>query len=323
MSRIRHLPGLHPYEYEHPFDAKALDALQSTVGLDAVVREFNEHGLERYITVQYTGSNLRISPDSYPKIHALLDQVCDVINLPSRPDLYLEWGYHINGFTVGVDHPIIVLTSGAIDLLSDEELLYLIGHEVGHIKSRHTLYHQMADVLPILADILAPVTLGIAKLVSSPLRIALLHWSRMSEFTADRAGLLACQNQEAAVKVMMKWAGMPTRYYDDMKLESFIKQARSFEALDYDKLSAAIKFIAVLGSTHPWTIMRSAELLRWIESGEYEKVINRESSYRLNIRDEDGVQVCRTCGYHLQGTEQFCNCCGQQLRQTFANNAAG
>jgi len=189
MDELKKLNGLHPFEYEHPFDAKALDALHGTPDLDTLVRQYNKYAVERAITIQYTGSNLRMTKDNYPKIHSLLDRVCDIINLPARPEFYLEWGYHINGFTVGVDNPIIVLTSGAIDLLSEGELLYLIGHEVGHIKSRHTLYHQMAQFLPLITNILGHATLGISKLISLPMQRALLYWSHMSKFTADHSSL--------------------------------------------------------------------------------------------------------------------------------------
>lgn len=321
MTERKTLTGLHPYEYEHPFDAKALDSLRSTPGLDTIVRQYNKQAVERIITVQYTGSNLRITAKNYPKIHAMLDAVCDVVNLPSRPELYLEWGYHINGFTIGVDHPIIVLTSGSIDLLSDDELFYLIGHEVGHIKSRHTLYHQMAQFLPVLADMVGEATLGIGKLISMPLQLALLRWSRMSEFTADRAGLLACQNPTTAARVMMKWAGMPIRHYDDMKLETFIDQAKRFEALDYEKLNKAIKILTIMNSTHPWTVMRAAELLRWVEGGEYQKVIDRATIDRLHIREEGNAKFCRNCDYRLEGTEKFCNSCGKPLREETANQS--
>lgn len=256
---------------------------------------------------------MRVTADNYPKIHALLDQVCDIINLPARPSLYLEWGYRINGFTTGVDNPIIVLTSGAIDLLTDEELLYLIGHEVGHIKSRHTLYHQMAQFFPVLADVLGEATLGIGRLVATPLQYALLRWVRMSEFTADRAGLLACQDTATAARVMMKWAGMPVRHYGDLRLESFLEQARKFDELDFEGLNKAVKVLSVLNQAHPWTVMRAAELIRWTESGEYQKVIGRKTSSRVLVREEGGKRFCRQCGHCLSGGEKFCNSCGTKL----------
>lgn len=319
MNNPQPLAELYPYEYEHPFDSKALDTLQCTPGLDLIIRQFNKQAVERFITIQYTGSNLRITPENYPRIFAILDEVCSIINLPSRPDLYLEWGYYINGFTIGVDHPIIVLTSGAIDLLSDDELLYLLGHEVGHIKSRHTLYHQMAASLPYLGDLIGQVTLGIGKLISTPLQLALFRWSRMSEFTADRAGLLACQNVSTAAKVMIKWAGMPISHYDDIKLDAFIAQARTFESLDYEKLNKAIKFLSIMTETHPWTVMRAAELLSWVESGEYQKVIDRSTTYRQFIREDEGIMFCRNCGYRLDEISKFCSSCGRPLKIKTAN----
>lgn len=314
MAQPVTLGNLHPFEYEHSFDAQALDALQKTPGLDKVVREYNKQAVERLITIQYTGSNIRVTAENYPQLYNLLDRVCDVINLPARPALYIEWGYAINGFTIGVDNPIIVLNSGAVDLLDEIELLYLIGHEVGHIKSRHTLYHQMATFLPVIAQIIGQATLGIGQLLSIPLQLALLHWSRMSEFTADRAGLLACQDINAAVRVMMKWSGIPAKYHGNLQLESFIRQAKDFEQLDYDNLNKIAKVWSVMESTHPWSVMRAAELLHWIENGEYRQVLDRQTLNRIHKRYTDNGVYCRKCGFRLQeANAKFCPSCGTRL----------
>lgn len=312
------ISDLHPYEYEHPFDAKALDALQSTSGLDIVVRQFNKHFTERQITIQYTGSNLKITKNAYPKLYEILDRVCNTINLPSRPDIYLEQDYKINGFTTGVDHPIIVLSSGTIDKLDDNELLYLIGHEVGHIKSRHTLYDGIAQYfLPHITNFIGSITLGLSdpmlNRLQQALRLALFQWSRMSELTADRAGLLACQDVQIAIRVMMKWAGMPLKYYANMNAESFVRQAKDFDELDYDMLNQAGKFLSIMESTHPFPVLRTAELLRWIDSGEYNQVIERKTIDRLNKKYDGKNVFCRKCGFRLEGNERFCVSCGQQL----------
>ncbi len=313
MSTAVAIPDLHPLEYEHPFDAKALDSLQNTPGLGLLVRQFNKHMVERQINIQYTGSNIRVTSKNYPEIYRLFDRACDIINLPARPEFYLEWNYAINGFTIGVDHPIIVLHSGAIDLLSEDELMYLIGHELGHIKSRHTLYHAIGEAFPILADIVGQATLGASKLISTPVRLALLRWIRMSEFTADRAGMLTCQNLEVAAGVMMKSAGMPVNYYPGMNLDSFLDQAREFDQLDYDKLNKIMKYMLIMGSTHPWTVMRAAELLKWIEGGEYQQVLDRKTRDRIRIKFEGDQKSCRQCNYRLEGDPKFCPSCGAGL----------
>lgn len=307
------LNDLHPFEYEHPFDTKALDALQGQ-GVDTLVRKFNEHAIERFITIQYTGSNIKVTPANYPKIYELLEKACEIIHLPSKPSLYINWEYAVNGFTIGVENPIIVLTSGAIDLLDEKELQYLIGHEIGHIKSRHTLYHQMATFFPIVAELLGQVTLGIGAVLSKPVQWALMHWYRMSEFTADRAGLLACQDVDAAIRVMMKSSGMPTKYYNDLRFEAFVQQAKDFEELDYDNLNKYAKIVAIAESTHPWSVMRAAELLKWIDSGEYHQVLKRETRNRIKKRYDKGIAYCRNCKFRLpESSAKFCPSCGSQL----------
>lgn len=314
MEHLKKINGLSPLEYEHLFDAKAIDTLKKTPGLDSIIRQFNKLAIEKIITIQYTGSNLRISKENYPDIYNLLDIVCDVINLPKRPNLYIEWAYNINGFTAGVDYPIIVITSGAIDLLTEKELLFLIGHEVGHIKSRHTLYHQMANFFPLITNILGEATLGLGKLLSTPIELALLRWSRMSEFTADRAGLLACQDLNTAACVMAKWAGMPKKHYDKIKFEHFLNQAREFDTLDYDNLNKFIKIISIMTNTHPWTVIRAAELLKWVDSGEYDDVLKRDTTHKVCKSIEGDSVFCRNCSYRLAGKEKYCPSCGNPLQ---------
>src|SRR5690606_37803653 len=98
---------------------------------------------------------------------------------------------------------------------------------------------------------------------------------RKSEYTADRAGLLACQDIKAVVSAIMKMAGVPPRYYGYVSQSDFIQQAKDFGDFDFDKLDKVAKMISVLDDTHPFTVMRAAELNKWIELGDYMKVLNR------------------------------------------------
>jgi len=122
------LNGLRPQAYEHPLDTRALDALQCTKGFDTLVRKLNEWGFERLLRVQLTGSNLRVTPDNFPEIHDKVREAGAVLDLPKLPDVYIGAGGEINAFTAGVEKPILVLTSGAVDLLTDEELFFVIAH---------------------------------------------------------------------------------------------------------------------------------------------------------------------------------------------------
>jgi len=307
------LKDLHPFEYEHPLDAKALHAMQNIKGLDFLIRQFNKQAVERIITIKCTGSSLKVTPRNYPDIYDVLRECCETINCADIPDLYIEWDYGINGYTIGVDHPIIVLKSGCIDLLSLDELRCVIGHEVGHIKSRHVLYHQMAQALPYLAEVIGNATFGIGNLVSIPINFALLKWQRLSELTADRAGLLAAQDKAAFIRLLPKREGVPLKHFGSINCEEFIRQAREFDKLDEDRINMLVKWAQIAGQDHPWTVLRAAELLRWIESGEYDAVLKRRTRGKVHKVSSEGVTLCRKCGCRLQGDEKLCPTCGQTL----------
>ena len=72
-----------------------------------------------------------------------------------EPELYVTAEAAPNAFTFGHTKPFITLTAGLIDMLSDEELFFVIGHEVGHIKAGHVLYGTMALLPTFLQSLLA------------------------------------------------------------------------------------------------------------------------------------------------------------------------
>ena len=262
------LTGLNHSQYEHPFDRKALEKLESMPLLSQFLSWITTNTVERIYTVQYTGSNLKVTKRGYPKIHWYLEEACKILDQPIIPDLYFEWGYSINAYTVGADNPIIILNSGLIDLCDDDEIMFILGREIGHIKSNHMIYQMMVRVVNYFVD-----SIPGGSIVAGGLQYALYYWYRMSEFTADRAGLLCCQNPEAMIRAFIKMAGMPVKEFGNIKTDTFIQQARDFKGLDYDAMNKVVKFLSMADESHPWTVVRSSELLKWIDNGEYYKIL--------------------------------------------------
>jgi Zn-dependent protease with chaperone function len=313
------LKGLDSGEYEHPFDRSALNALKNTPGLELVVRKFNEYGVDKLLRIQYTGSNIKVKENTFPYLYTALRRVCDILDMNKIPDLYVEQGPTVNAFTAGVEKPILVVSAGCINLLTYDELLFVLAHEAGHIKSQHVLYHQMASVIPILGNIIGSATLGIGNLVSTGLQVALLNWQRKSEFTADRAGLLACQDIRTAVTAMMKIAGFPPRYYDRINPDDFLEQAKEFEEYDHDTLDKVAKILSVMSATHPWTVMRGLEMSKWIESGAYNTIMERHKDWAKTppppspaVANRQGF-YCTRCGTFLTAGDIFCKNCGNRV----------
>ena len=302
---------LYPHEYEHPMDKKALDALQKTKGLDVLVKKFYEFGIERLFNIQCTGSHLKVTPSSLPEIYSMVEESCETLFLPQIPEIYIEHNERIEGFVTGVDKPIIVLSSGAIDDLTEAENRFIIGRMIGHIKSDHVLYYEIGYILPVISELLQGPLLGFGSILTLGLQVALLNWSRMSEYTADRAGLLCCQDITAATSVLAKTAGLPKAKYDDFIVDDFVNQAREFQSYDESNYNKALKYVSLMFGEKKWSVQRAHELLLWLDSGQYKKILNRETGPNKTLPP---VNFCPHCGKKVLVQANFCNYCGGKLK---------
>jgi Zn-dependent protease with chaperone function len=89
----------------------------------------------------------------------------------------------------------------------------------------------------------------------------------MAEYTCDRAGLLACQNPDKAFMALIKLSGLPSKYYSPQIIPEFIAQAKEMEEfLKQSNLNKLNEFLLSYHSTHPWTVLRAAELMKWIDN---------------------------------------------------------
>lgn len=302
------LRGLAPQTYEHIFDRSALDALEEVTALKWILSKIHEIGMERVMRCELTGSHLRITADNDPELHALLIDTAACIDVPVVPELYVAMFGELQAFTSGASRPIIVISSEMVDDFSLDEMRFVLGHELGHIKSAHVLYSDVANEVGGIVDVLASNIPGGA-LVSKGLQTTMQNWKRMSEFTADRAGLLACQDANAALTVLMKLAGLPKSRYKTANTEDFVAQARAFEAMDQDALNWIARRLSSMDKTHPWTVMRAHELLTWIDVGAYRAVLDGDHTAVL----PNAVSFCGECGLVIQSGDVFCSGCGARL----------
>jgi Zn-dependent protease with chaperone function len=260
--KLRALAGLSVEEFRHPSDQKATDALKKIPGIDKLFAKILEVGLERLFYVDNVASNLRVTPKMFPRLHRSLTWACKILDVP-EPELYVTVDPIPNALTYGHTKPFINMTSGLIDMMTDEELFFVIGHEVGHIKAGHVLYGTMARNIAAVVALLGEMTLGVGALLARGLVIALFEWYRCAELTSDRAALLCVQDLEPARDTFMKLAGGTTRLAAEMDREEFLRQIREYEEVDRTTLDRAYKVLLTLPRTHPFAMQRAKELDVW------------------------------------------------------------
>jgi Zn-dependent protease with chaperone function len=295
MDTIR-LLGLDAKDYEHPFDKAALKKLRVLPGFDKIVNFLLNWTFVKWHIIEMKGSHFHVTEASCPDLFKHVQKVAATLDIYDFPQIYTQWGYCINAYTTGYnENTLLVLNSGAIDILTDEELQFVIGHEMGHIKSRHVIYHTMAQ---FFTQIMSNIPL--ASELTAPVYYALMYWKRMSEFTSDRAGLLACQNKDIVLNSIIKMTGVPQKYFNNMNRNALLDEAKKFE-IDLTMTDKAIKNLSIMDDSHPWAILRASELIKWMESGEYETILSNKTPVK-----------CSSCGHHKTKESKICPICGAE-----------
>ncbi|MEO8449802.1 MAG: M48 family metallopeptidase [Gemmatimonadota bacterium] len=272
-------PEISAVSWEHPADRAALQSMRAVPGFDEVVRKVVAIlGGERGIRLLFQGNSVRTGPTQFPKAHQILVEVASTFDWPVLPQMFVSQTPVFNAGAYGVDDPFIVLHSAALELLDDEELRDLIAHELGHVMSGHALYHTIAAILFAVSLSALPFLAGIALL---PIKLAVLEWSRKSELSADRAGLLGSQNVMASQQLFMKMAGAYRGALESgqMDLNAFMAQANEYTG-NHEGFDFLYKILNTLGLTHPMNTVRAAELQQWVASGDYERILRGEYTRR-------------------------------------------
>ena len=224
---------------------------------------------EAYNEVENQGEGINITSDSLPNMHNQLVEACRILNISKIPAYSTDWEYGPYHFSNAETHRRIVMMSGSADLFTNEEMQFVIAHELGHMVCGHKPYHMLVHTfyMPFIND-------GAFKAWASIIKLPLLEWYRKSDYTADRVGLLCCQNINVALSVMIKKAGLPKSCYDQINIPAFIQQARDFHENYTGVADKIVKAISIRSAEFPWLVNRASKLLEWYESGEYEQIVN-------------------------------------------------
>jgi Zn-dependent protease with chaperone function len=271
----RTFPEISAVSWEHPADRAALQALRAVPGVDEVIRKVLALlGGERGVRLLFQGNAIRIGPTQFPRLWHLHTEVTTTFDWSDVPELYVSQTPFFNAGAYGIDKPFIVIHSAAVELLDDDELRVLLAHELGHVLSGHALYRTIAAILALISLGALPVLASLAVL---PVRLAFLEWSRKSELSADRAGLLGAQDIVVAQRLDMKMAGggRGDGFAGQLNVDAFMQQAHEYASAG-EGLDVVYKVLSTLALTHPMHTVRAAELQRWVGSGEYDRILRGE-----------------------------------------------
>ncbi|MFF4009164.1 M48 family metallopeptidase [Streptomyces sp. NPDC001717] len=289
----RRFPGISSRAYEHPADRSALVALRKLSGFDTAFKALSALLPERSLRLLFLSDSVRVGETQFPHLHAMLRDACYILDLEKVPQMYVQQDPRPNAMCIGLDEPIIVVTTGLVELLDEEEMRAVVGHEVGHALSGHSVYRTILLFLTNLALKVAWIPLG--NVAITALVTGLREWFRKSELSADRAGLLVGQDVQASMRGLMKIAG--GNHLHEMNVDAFLAQAEEYEA-GGDLRDSVLKILNMLPRTHPFTTVRAAELKKWSENRDFQRIMDGHYPRREEDKDTSVTDSFRQSASH-------------------------
>ena len=253
--------------YEHPADRAATAALKAIPHLDTVVSKIIEFGYERALRRGVLGSAVRLGEDQLGDVFAAHARAYATLDLEPVPDLYLTQFPIANALTIGAGRPIVVVNSELVQLLDAEQLRGVFAHEGGHVLSEHVLY-RTALVILLRLSALPGIPLPLF-----PLKAALLEWFRAAELSCDRAAALVIRDPLAVCRTLMVIAAGAEAA--NLDLDVFMRQGQDYreKVSGFDRFS---RLLVDLNLTHPMSVQRVHELMQWVSSGAYDRIVGGE-----------------------------------------------
>jgi len=268
--------ALDPREFEHPSMQRMNQLLRGSV----VLRKSAE-SLSRKIGKPWyesTFNSILASEKQYPRVLEAGLLAARRLGARAMPSFYVELDRGYQSATYGSDDDAFVNVGAFLPrFLNDEELLFVLGHEIGHLVSQHALWTTVSMFLvgQQRQNLMSEGVMGILsnplKLIEGGVESIVTNWMRVADFTADRAALLAVGSFDKAKRAIFLLHLRSRRELDEMDIDEWVRQAESQD-------QTMSKLSQMMTSTTPYLGARLVELRNFAASPQYEALRRKVES---------------------------------------------
>jgi uncharacterized tellurite resistance protein B-like protein len=241
--------------------------------IQKALNEINSNGTVFQSRKHLLKSSLRLTPSLAPMLYKIGSKCKETLGLKAAIEFYVYQSDRFNASCYPPDENrlYIILTSNILEKFKEDELAFVIGHEIGHALFNHFKY-PASRIMEIGADYLSPLQ-----------AMKLFAWNRNAEISADRVGLLCCQSYDAAARTFFKLSSGVTTDSLDFQMNEYLQQFVDLE----DILSNSELDPEDWYSSHPFSPLRIKALELFRQSETYFQLLNQSGG---NLTEEEMEQ---------------------------------
>jgi Zn-dependent protease with chaperone function len=298
----------------------------------------------QWVEGQLLGNSVRVNENQYPEMYRLAQECAMILAVPKMPKIYITQKAPFstgNSVSIGTNEdPVLALDSFVAGRASPDELRFLIGREMGHIKCGHPLYLTVGELSRNLASaavgfgVLGSLIDGIpggmlgSIVINMPFKALMNAWNRAAHYTADKAGLLVVRKLDVAKTIFAKTVSswIFKDLFGKVNFDELLSQAEDLEDTigKYSEYAPDMQ-VGPLGAPReynpgyatPFAVKRLQALVDYVDTPEYryaEKRINSLLKGEVLPLEGSAVEAessfCVHCGNRIPKGSTICDQCG-------------
>ena len=261
---MSHLKGIEVSSYIHPDEKKAWKLITGAVWLKAFLSWAGSIETRIILKAELLGSAVSVTEEKMPELYKSLYTACEVLDYDKKPRVFIVHSASLRTKLYYDDTPLIIVPDYMLEQYDSDMLLFEMGRCITQLKKEQCQTEMLLlNSVPLLAKIPGVGSIAVPIVCS---------WIRKSELTADRGGLLTCQDHWKAQKALMRNAGIPAELIERDILPEYMKTVK-----DVNFVTGIVQGINKLYKVTNLSNDRILELARWYSSGEYAGIIKKYS----------------------------------------------
>ena len=283
-----------PAWFQHPSDTDSLMQVKAVKWFEKLSKSLVAEDLEEDFYLLNMIDNILMTDKDFPHVHELMAHICEVLNLETPPKIFMDTNPQATIRCLGDHNPMIVVSSGLLELLSKEELAAALAHEVGHIVCGHAYYKMLAENFEGVGAMAN--SLPGAGMALFGLKLPLYDWYRKADLSADRAAYLVMQDADPIMRMVSKIAGGSKEVAERISTASIEAQADEVDNIIRDmqeggfkkKMSYYFSNLVMQGMmrSQPWPTIRIQEIKKWAQTSQAQDLLAGKEPQELPAEEE-------------------------------------